>query len=81
VWAITELAGGASALAFLTALSAPCPHCKTPNTVGRPVCVRCGRDLPVPPPDWEHPPTPDDMQPVPGKPFGGLFLGDLLPPT
>jgi len=46
VWAVAELAGGASALAFLTQLSAPCPECKTPNTTGRATCVRCGKELP-----------------------------------
>jgi transcriptional regulator with XRE-family HTH domain len=46
VWAVTELAGGASALAFLTQLSAPCPECKTPNTTGRATCFRCGKELP-----------------------------------
>lgn len=46
VWTVAELAGGASALAFLTQLSAPCPGCKTPNTTGRATCVRCGKELP-----------------------------------
>jgi hypothetical protein len=46
VFAVTELAGGSAALAFLTQLSAPCPECKTPNTTGRATCFRCGKELP-----------------------------------
>ena len=46
VFVVTELLGGAAALAFLTQLSAPCPECGVPNTTGRPVCIQCGGPLP-----------------------------------
>jgi phage terminase large subunit-like protein len=46
VFAATELLGGASALAFLTEISARCLECGTPNTTGRPTCTRCGAELP-----------------------------------
>jgi Terminase large subunit, T4likevirus-type, N-terminal/Terminase RNaseH-like domain len=46
VFAVTELLGGASALAYLTEVSAPCPECRTPNSTNRPTCSRCGATLP-----------------------------------
>ena len=67
VWAITELAGGASALAFLHQLAAPCPECKALNSPGRPVCIQCGASLPG------APLSPGDPLQV-SSGFGGLVL-------
>jgi len=89
-WAMTELAGGSTALAFLTQVSAPCPECKVPNLTGRPTCVHCGAPLPhpdpaltapaaLPPaPDLELPPAPAEPEPLNGsnghRVVGGLIL-------
>lgn len=46
VWAATELQMGASAMAYLSAISTMCPSCDIPNTKKAIKCVACGAELP-----------------------------------
>lgn len=95
VWAVTQLMGGAAALAFLSALSAHCPECKAVNTAGHPTCFQCGADLPfaqetsaaVVPPGQAltdaTPTDPDDDTPVdpgPVVPPGATVIAGLILP-
>uniref|UniRef100_UPI003F498593 terminase large subunit domain-containing protein n=1 Tax=Pseudonocardia sp. CA-138482 TaxID=3240023 RepID=UPI003F498593 len=48
VWAATELMTGASAMAYLSAITTICPACALPNPLGTGLCRSCGAELKPP---------------------------------
>jgi hypothetical protein len=45
IWAATELQMGASAMAYLSAISSMCPSCDIPNLKRATNCIACGAQL------------------------------------
>jgi Terminase large subunit, T4likevirus-type, N-terminal/LAGLIDADG-like domain/Terminase RNaseH-like domain len=87
IFCATELLGGASALAFLTQLSAPCPECKAVNHTNRPTCLSCGATLPAaadagPALPADAPPVELAAAPLPGPTIPGtVTIGGLILPA